>query len=299
MGTSASNSGPKRNTELLPTWATNPGESNNEQGGGGSNDEGNISDGSEEESSKNPEADSSGSKQNVETPATYTPAITGNWGAAKGALSRSAKGTGGSSLKKAASSYVKTLGGFSKATKASGSGISTGGVFVNFIGGVSRNGYQETLKQYGLADCIGKSSEEVLAKIADKIAPIGSTSDEAIARNAILISLDALYERLLNEGKDIDALGSLDEQTLKNSVEEFVGTYIFKKWVYEVGLAIEKNELTEKEAISLEKEIKVFVRDEVRSALKDKDIIKLDLTDGEGKKMVENIFELAYSTIAK
>ena len=299
MGTSASNSGPKRNTELLPTWATSPGDGDNGQDNEDSGVEGNNNDGSETEGPKNIDPDISNSSQSEDTPASHTPVITGNWGAAKGALSRYVKGTGGSSLKKAASSYIKTLGGSSKATKASGAGISTGGVFVNFISGVSRNGYPETLREYGLADCIGKSSQEVLAKIADRIAPIGSTNDEAIARNAILISLDALYEKLLNEGKDIDALGSLDEQTLKNSVEEFVGTYIFKKWVYEVGLAIEKNELTEKEAISLEKEIKVFVRNEVRSALKDKDIIKLDLNTGEGKKMVENIFELAYSTIAK
>lgn len=293
MGTSASNGGPKKNTALLPTWATNPDSGDigqNEGDSAGNNDN------SETEKPDNADVNNNQAEKILNSD---TSAITGNWAAAKGALSRYAKGTGGSSLGKAASSYVRTLGGSSKATKASAKGISTGGIYVNFISGVSSNGFQETLRQYGLADCIGKSSEEVLAKIADRIAPIGSTNDEAIARNAVLISLDALYEKLLNEGKDIDALGSLDEETLKDSVEEFVSTYIFKKWVYEVGLAIEKNELTEKEAIDLEKEIKVFVRDEVKSSLKDKDIIKLNLSAGEGKKMIENIFELAYSTIEK
>jgi len=295
MGTSSSNSGPKKNMALLPTWATNPDEGEKGQ------DEDNYGDNSnsETESPENSDTNNSNANQGEEVTASNNPAITGNWAVAKGALSRYAKGTRGSSLRKAANSYVRTLGGSSKATKASATGISTGGVFLNFIGGILRNGYAETLRQYGLADCIGKSSEEVLAKIADRIAPIGSTNDEAIARNAVLISLDALYEKLLGEGKDIDALGSLDEQTLKSSVEEFVSTYIFKKWVYEVGLAIEKNELTETKAINLEREIKVFVRDEVKSSLKDKDIIKLDLNVGEGKKMIENIFELAYSTIAK
>lgn len=300
MGTSASNSGPKKNTELLPTWAANMTDSDSGKEGDDSASDGSSNDASETglpESSTN--TNNNNSNQSETKPASSPLHITGNWGAAKGALSRYARGTAGSSLKKAARSYIKTLGGFSKATKASGAGISTGGVFANFISGVSRHGYQETLRKYGLLDCLGKSSEEVLAKIADRIAPIGSTNDEAIARNAVLISLDALYEKLLNEGKDIDALGSLDEETLKKSVEEFVGNYIFKKWVYEVGLAIEKNELTEKEAISLEKEIKVFVRDEVRAALRDKDIVSLDLNAGEGKSMVENIFELAYSTIER
>lgn len=303
MGTSASNGGPKSNTPLLPTWATNSDNVTNEEGENGENEQGGGEEVSGDENngiSPEIQAKTDGNNsQNGGVLTLNTNATTGNWAVSKGALSRYAKGTGGSSLRKAANSYVRTLGGSSKATKASAKGISTGGVFVNFIGSVSRNGYAETLKQFGLADCIGKSSEEVLAKIADRIAPIGSTNDDAIARNAVLVSLDALYEKLLNEGKDIEALGSLDEEALKNSVEEFVGTYIFKKWVYEVGLAIEKNELTEKEAINLEKEIKVFVRDEVKSSLKDKDIIKLDLNAGEGKKMIENIFELAYSTIAK
>lgn len=281
MGTSASNNGPKKNSSLLPSWATEP--------NGNSSDGENQNNGNE----KTPENGSETSENPI------SPSSTGNWGAAKGALSRYIKGTNGSSLRKASRRYVKTLGGASKATKAAAKGVATGGAFFNFVSGVSNNGFAKTLEQFGLSDCIGKSSEEVLARIADKIAPIGSTNDEAIARDAILETLDFLYEKLLDEGKSLDALESLDEKTMKDSVVEYISTYIFKKWLYEVGLAIEKNELSEKEAIGLEKEIKEFVRDETILALKDKNILTINPTDGDSKRIIENIFELAYSTISK
>src|SRR5665647_666601 len=118
MGTSASNSGPKKNTELLPTWATNTGSSDIGQGDGdgGSNNnnpETEAPDSANTDNNHNEEV--SGSTTSITD---TTPVTTGNWGVAKGALSRYANGTGGSSLRKAANSYVKTLGGSSKATKA-------------------------------------------------------------------------------------------------------------------------------------------------------------------------------------
>ena len=282
MGTSASNNGPKRNSSLLPSWASNLDDtSNDDKSQNGNNDK------------PTDPNDSQTSDNSNESP------ITGNWAAAKGALSRYARGTNGSSLRKASQSYVKTLGGSSKATKSAVKGIVTGGIFLNFVSNISTSGFVKTLEKFGLSDCIGKSSEEVLAKIADRIAPIGSTNDEAIARDATLETLDFLYEKLLEEGKELDSLESLDEQTMKDSVGEYISTYIYKKWLYEVGLAIEKNELTEKEAVALEKEIKEFVRDETKSALREKNILTLNLSEGDGKKIIENIFELAYSTISK
>lgn len=282
MGTSASNNGPKRNTSLLPSWALDL---------NGDSDE-NINQNDRNENSPHENEPQTAENSNTAT-------ITGNWAAAKGALSRYAKGTNGSSLRKASRSYVKTLGGSSKATKSAVKGVVTGGVFLSFVGEISRNGFIKTLEQFGLSDCIGKSSEEILARIADRIAPIGSTNDEAIARNAILETLDFLYEKLLAEGQELDSLESLNEQTMKDSVCEYISTYIFNKWLYEVGLAVEKNELTEKEAIGLEKEIKDFVRDETKSALKEKNILTFNVSDGDGKRIIENIFELAYSTIGK
>jgi hypothetical protein len=291
MGTSASNAGLKGKTSLLPNWAT----------GGSSDDTGdNVNDSDIKDSNDKSQDDKPDKKQKKVNSNPVIPSQqTKNWRSAKTAIKKYTGEKNKSNLKKSGRSYVKTYGGSKSAAMAAQAGVKYGFALGNFLGGFSLNGYEQNLREYGLADCIGKSSEEVLAKIADKIAPIGSTNDEAIARAAIMDSLDKLYEKILADGGDLDSLGSLDESALKDSVIEFTSNYIYKKWIYELGLVLEKNELSEKAVIQLENEIKVFIRSEVRLALKDKDIKAFDLNGDEGKKIVLDIFELAYLTIEK
>lgn len=293
MGTSASNAGLKGKTSLLPNWATGGGGGNTDDNSDNNNDNG-------ENDNESPQTDTGPKKNDNRQGEPIVPTSqTKSWRSAKTAINKYAGERNRTNLRSAGKSYVKTYGGAKAATMASVAGINYGHALASFLGGFSGNGYEENLRQYGLSDCIGKSSEEVFAKIADKIAPIGSTNDEAIARAAIMDSLDKLYEKVLSDGGDISSLGSLDETALKEAVVEFTSNYIYKKWIYELGLALEKNQLSEKAVIQLENEIKVFIKGEVQVALKDKDIKTLDLTEGADKKMIEDIFELAYLTIEK
>lgn len=217
----------------------------------------------------------------------------------KSAIKRIANSRSGATFKKAARDYVKRTGGHKKATLASGAGISAGSNYLGFFADVASGGIEKTLRDHDLADCIGKSTEEVFAKIANKIAPTGATNDEAIARTAVMMAFDKLCEKLIENEQDITALDQLDVGTLKETVIEFVSAYIFKKWVYEAGLALERNDLSERDAIELEKEMRDFVADEVRSSLGKMDVKTLDITQGEGKKVIEDVFDLAYSTLEK
>ncbi|MCK8480978.1 Qat anti-phage system associated protein QatB [Psychroserpens algicola] len=280
MGTSASGTGPKGKTPLLPSWANSP-------------------DGSPEM-----EQDDEISQQVEDTPNVTSDSaldmipsqkLTGT----KSILTRISNGGGGSSFKTFAKSYIKSSGGSRAATKASIAGINVGRSYLGFLSGVSKDGFNETLQKYDLSDCVGKSSEEVMAKIADRIAPTGSTNDEAIARAAVMIAFDKLYEKILDSGKDINSLDSIDSETLSDTVIEFVSAYIFKKWVYEAGIALERNDLSESEAIKLENEMRFFIQDEVKNGFKKTDISKIDLAQGQGRKLIEDIFELAYSTLEK
>ena len=45
--------------------------------------------------------------------------------------------------------------------------------------------------------------------------------------------------------------------------------------------------------------MRVFVTGEVKSGLEKVDILSLDITAGEGHKVIEDIFDLAYSTLEK
>ena len=278
MGTSASGTGPKGKTPLLPSWATD-------------------SDNAPETDEKNNQQSDDTLNETVDSKPETVP--TQKLSGTKSILTRISNGGGGSSFKTFAKSYIKSSGGSRAATKSSIAGINVGRNYLGFLSGVSKEGFNETLQKYDLSDCIGKSSEEVIAKIADRIAPTGSTNDEAIARAAIMITFDRLYEKILDSGRDIESLDSINSETLSDTVVEFVSAYIFKKWVYEAGIALERNDLSESEAIKLENEMRFFIRDEVKNGFKKADISKIDLAQGEGKKIIEDIFELAYSTLEK
>jgi hypothetical protein len=114
-----------------------------------------------------------------------------------------------------------------------------------------------------------------------------------------MMAFDRLCDRMIENGQDLTSLDKLDNESLRETVIEFVSAYIFKKWVYEAGLALERNELSESEAVDLENEMRVFVRDEVKNSLKKTDVLTLDLGEGVGKEVVKRIFDLAYSTLEK
>ena len=292
MGTASSNRGPSGTGNLLPTWYDN----------GIDNSEVPQSDSplpGYPDQTGQPVPDTNQIPQN----ATQPPPVTGNWKTAKGAITRYSRRTAGSGLSKAIKSYLKVLGGSRAATQSSSRGIVAGNGLANFLGAVSSGGVgiglNQKLTDLGLANCIGQPSEFVLAKIADAIAPTGATNDEAIARDAVLATLDQLYSTIiLNEG-DLTSLESLTPEMIKDAVIEYISCFIYKKWVYELGLALEKNGVTENAAIAMEIEIKDFIQEEVRVGIQNQTIQELDLHSANNQLIIESIFQLAFSTLER
>lgn len=285
MGTSSSSSGPKGQTPLLPSWATG----NNKKP---SHDQNHSTD-------SNGNANNESMVDDQENIVTKLNNQYYSLTSAKGSLKRIVNKRTGASFKNASKSYVRKTGGHKRATQSSAMGMTTGGNYLGFFTSAAKDGLEQTLTKYDLSDCLGKSTEEAFAKIANKIAPIGSTNDEAISRLAVMMALDKLYEKFIENDKDINSLDHLDEETLREIVIEYVSAYIFEKWVYEAGLALERNHLSESEAIDLENEMRVFVTGEVKSGLEKVNILSLDITEGEGHKVIEEIFDLAYSTLER
>lgn len=292
MGTSSSSGGPSGKSSLLPTYYTDSGSDGN--GGVGQ---------LPADSATSDDAAPGGTDGTVISPAqtaTAIPQTTGDWAEAKGAMTRYSKGTAGSSIYKAAKAYVRTMGGSRGATRSAARGRSVGTSLATFLGAVSSpggGGLTAAMTDMGLISFIGKSSEEVLAKIADALAPTGATNDEAIARDAVLSTMDFLYTKILEEGGDISSLETLTPEAIKEAVVEFVSQYIYKKWIYELGLAVEKNTVSEKSALQMELEMKQFINAEVELSLKDKDIRQFDPNSAANRQTIDTIFQTAYSTI--
>ncbi|MFD2826499.1 Qat anti-phage system associated protein QatB [Leeuwenhoekiella polynyae] len=222
---------------------------------------------------------------------------TGNFQSVKSNFTKYINNPSRTTFKTAIRNYIHKTGGVKKATTSAAVGINIGRGYISFLNNLSSQGVSETLSQLGLTSHIGRSSEEVLAIIADKIAPVGSTNDEAIARAAVIIATQKLYERLEEDGQDLNSLDFLNITLIKEVVIEYVIAYIFKKWVYEAGMALEKNKLSENKAIELEHQMKDFIRQEVKVGIESANLKDFDLAQGSGRDLVTDIFELAYTTL--
>lgn len=277
MGTSASNSGPKGSPPLLPPWY---------------NDEG---------APASPNSEPPNTDASSKTPAlpdfSAKDLISKNWGSAKGALTRMSNNTGGSSYKKAARKYVSSMGGAKSATRGAVLGIITASSYASFLGSLSIKGYEESLIGLGLAALIGKSTEEICTAIANALAPVGSTNDEAIAREAMISTLDILYTRILENGNDITALENLSAELIKETLIEYVSSFVFTKWMYELGSSIEKGNVTEREAIDLEISVKDLIYTETVEKYRDIQIEVTTLESASTTQVIENIFSTAYSLL--
>lgn len=287
MGTSASNGGPKGSPPLLPDWY-NPSQSdedNQETPQDGNDDSGENND--------------SPGQNNQNTPTTE-PDHTNNsskWGQSKGALTRLSNSRSGSSVKKAGRKYVNSLGGSRGATRAAAQGRITGSNYANFLGNLASGGISGALQNLGLENFVGKSSEEICIAIADAIAPIGTTNDEAISRDALISTLDSLYNRIQENGNDFTDIDSLSIDQIKETLIDFVSNFVFNKWMYELGNAVEKGSVTESEAINLENEVKDLIYTETFEHYRDIPVETFNIRDQANEVMIDDIFQTAYSTL--
>lgn len=281
MGTSASNGGPKGSPPLLPDWFNpSPPEGDNqneEQGGSNDSDD-------ENESTNNNDSPNQSDQST-------------DWGKSKGALTRIAKSTPGSNIRKAGRKYVSGLGGAKGATRAAAQGRITGGKYASFLGAIASGGITNAFQSLGLGNLAGKSSEEICLAIADAIAPTGSTNDEAIARDALISTLDSLYNKLQENGDDFTNVDSLSLDQIKETLIEYVSNYVFNKWMYELGNAIEKGSVTELDAINLETEVKDLIYTETFERYRDVPVETFNISDQSNNAIIKDIFQTAYSTL--
>ena len=286
MGTSASNGGPKGSPPLLPPWYNDNSPQRPEQ----DNPPPEQPDGGTE---PNPDQNDGTPLGSPDVPAKDL--ISKKWGGAKGALTRVANNTNGSSFQKAGRKYVASLGGSRSATRAASQGIRVGKNYASFLGALSSRGITETLDSLGLSDFIGKSTEETCMAIANALAPVGSTNDEAIAREAMISTLDALYSKM--QENDIISLENLTSELVKETLIEYVSNYVFTKWMYELGSSIEKGNMNEHEAVDLEMGVKDLIYAETIEHYREITIESNTLQDVSTADIIEEIFSTAYSLL--
>lgn len=289
MGTSNSYGGPKDTSRLLPSWARQSSDMDS------SLTDNNIptdDEGREQNTPENDDFNDQGTQNlnNVSRPQ-------GKWKYAKNVMSRYAsKGSGQGGPARAGRAYIRAEGGAQKAAQSVKSGKTTARKLATFFTTTARSDISQGLNSIGLGHLIGKDVDTVFSGLIDALLDNGVNFDENIAREAIEGALTSFYEQC-SENQNFESLEHLTPEQLKRAIENFVSGYIYKRWLQELGNCIERKAVSETEAVKLEVEVKIYVRDLVNLELDSRNILSIDWNGDEGRQIVDSLYEDAYSLI--
>lgn len=287
MGTSKSNPGIKP-TPLLPPWAPEPPGSDPDH-----------SDSNDQPKDSNSQSNSDGNNQ---SDSTETGISTGDWATAKGRMTGFARGSNSAERRKAlrgaAKSYVKGSGGAQTAAKSAVHGKAVGIRLGGILSGIASEGTKRTFEQLGLGNLDNLSIESAFNKIAQHLCSNGATTEESIANVAVISALAKLYEDFDLEDNDLDNLDRLSSEKVNEVIQCYVSSYVYEKWLHELGMSIEgKVDISTGNVVSLEEEVKEFVTSSISLEFSNTDLTRVDFYEGEGKKILDNIFQQAYEQI--
>jgi hypothetical protein len=145
-----------------------------------------------------------------------------------------------------------------------------------------------------LSSVVGKDAPTVFAAISNALAPDGATPEQVVAREAVNDVLADLYERFVTKDGDISRLNALTGEDISKAVVDSVTSYIYHRWLQELGRQMEEKAINSSQAVGLEREAKLFVRDSVTLDLKGKDPLAMNWAT-EGNPIVERIYIEAYT----
>jgi len=265
MGTSSSFDGLTNGSPLLPPWA-------------------------QDEVIENPDDN----EEQDEIPES----LSGSWQSAKSLMTRYVNSSGDTEkLKQSARSYVQARGGATGASRAAISGKNAASNLGNFFSGVINQGIERTLESYGLHHIIGDSVENVFMAIAESLSPKGDSIENSIARQATIDTLAFVYDKYEFEDYNIEKFNSMKEDDIREVLELCIESYIYERWLQELGIRIEKNAISEKQAIRLEMDVKDLVKSSISFDFQDYDLLNINFKDGAGKSIIDNIYKQAYTQL--
>jgi hypothetical protein len=192
---------------------------------------------------------------------------------------------GGGASKRGAGGGAGTGGG--GASAAVGTAQNLGG----FLSRVGEVGLEESLRERGLDDAVGKSASDVSDTLLDEFAGPASTLDNALARESLAEIRDEILtdaETFEDVEKKLDT--AIDELGIFGILASFFGHYIFKmfcrnfyeEWVKKVG--------DEKAASSLA-QIKEYIISSVRTKLTGRQVATVDWKKDQGKQVTEGVLK--------
>ena len=220
-----------------------------------------------------------------------------SWTSAKIAIGKFASAGGGAkAFQPIARNFVRAQGGPRQATRGSARGVRTAQFLAGALTAFVQGG-EPALSQFVGRDFVGRSADEVLAALVDELAPGGAQNEDAAARDAACMVLEDLFVRYSVDTAGLAGLTTLDMAEVGRVVVQYVATYIFTRLMQVLAIRLERNDLTPAAACRMERDIRGYVIDRVEQEVTPPQTNSISFTADEGKRIVERVFNDAYSII--
>lgn len=284
MGTSNTYAGPAGGNPLIPSWLdASPIDGSPEP----------VPNPDESDGNKTPD---NSPQDNQPSTQPVKPALPpANFQTARGSLSRyiNSGGNNRQALGRAISNYVaKSSGGSSVATTRMGSSRAAAGRLLGFLADAQTRGVDQALRNLDLGSLIGKSATDIFFGLADYICPSDGAIDAGIARDAYAETVAEILEA------GVTSLDALSIEQVGIAFEAFMANSIFTRLCNDIGAGVVQLPKDPREAVSIQGQIKEFLRGSVRDALAQTLIDMKTVSQGDTRKMADSLYARAFSILA-
>jgi len=275
MGTSSSYGGPKGVSNLLPPWAEP----------------------TDDSTAPNavPDLPPDGASDQPAPPSPPAPGLP--WSQPKSLTSRWAKGTSTGGPARALRAYVQASGGSRAASRRASAGRATARRLGGFLGAGVGGGFAAAAAAIGLITFVGRDADALLNELVDRLAPDGALLDDAVARQAAILTWEEVFERLDVAGSGFAALDRIDRGMAEDIVRRFVTHYVAERFLQELGDCIDRGAISASAANDLYREVRDFIRETVRIDFGGVDLVAMDWDSADAQARVDGVFAAAYGFI--
>lgn len=188
-------------------------------------------------------------------------------------------------------SVGRAIGKYVQATKQGNGGLrenknqlvaSTGAKALNFFNYAQKYGLNESLREAGLQNLIGKSNEEIYSGLLDYFTEIGSSLNESIVRDSMAEVMKDIF--LDKEDQNFDEI--FNSLNMNNFIKNLIVKFVQKDFITNFSEKIEAKCDNLDEYIKIEKDIKEFISSEIDLNYKAEDLNKIDWSGTEGREFI-------------
>ena len=192
-------------------------------------------------------------------------------------------------LSRAISGYVKSSGGSKGGVRRMPNSVKTAFGFASLASSFARVGPVEALRRFNLQDLAGKPAAEVFERLVDELCHEGGTLDEAVARDALIDTIEAFAEQ------EVVNFDQLTPDLWKEFLADLIANCIVSKVINEIGT----NSLHGSADDNLYREAETTLREYTSGAVRDELKSPLDpsISSEELEGVINEIFETSFAVL--